>query len=212
VKDESGIMQPDREAIEARLAEARKRLERFPDGWLWLEQVGRCLRWLGDPEAEAHFRRAAANYPLREQDPGAHVQLGNLYRLAGDEDAAQHHFEKARTLYAERVDREDPYSLDVAHMIPASFLTGRDDEVVELIALLRAIEPDQDLVVYPIAKLAEARRIRDVDLAAEAVAEVARMVRRSRSEVWNIGGVTLWDWYEIATGIWQDIESETSER
>jgi hypothetical protein len=97
-------------------------------------------------------------------------------------------------------------------MIPASFLTGREDEVAELIALLRAIERDRDLIAYPIAKLAEARRTRNADLAAEAVAEVARMVRRSRSKVWNIGGVTLWDWYEIATRIWQAIDGETPER
>jgi len=133
-------------------------------------------------------------------------------RLVGDEEAAQRHFEKARTLYAERVDWGHPGSLDVMHGIPASFLVGRDDEVAELIALLKGIEPDCNLIAYPIAKLAEARSTRNADLAAEAVVEVARMVRRSRSEVWNIGGVTLWDWYEIATRIWQAIDGETSER
>jgi hypothetical protein len=95
--------------------------------------------------------------------------------------------------------------MDVDHMIPASFLTGRDDEVAELIALLRVIEPDRDLIAYPIAKLAEARRTQNADLAAEAKAEVARMIRSSRSEVWGSGGVLLWDWYEIAVETWQQV-------
>jgi hypothetical protein len=60
------IIQPDKKAVEAELAKARKRLERFPGAWGWLEQVGRCLRWLGDPEAEAYFRQGAANYKVKE--------------------------------------------------------------------------------------------------------------------------------------------------
>ena len=197
MKPDDVTIAPDKKAIEAELAKAMQPSERSPDGSLWLERVGRCLRWLGDPEAEAHLRRAAANYKVRQGDAGSQMSLGNLYRLAGDIEEAQRLFEKAHTLYAERVHEENPYSLDVMHMIPTSFLTGRDDEVAELIALLRAIEPDRDLIAYPVAKLAEARRTLDADLDAEAVAEVARMIRRSRSDVWNIGGVTLWDWYGI---------------
>jgi tetratricopeptide (TPR) repeat protein len=212
MKHQDLMMEPNKEAVEAELAEARMRMQRFPGTWAWLAQVGRCLRWLGDPQAEAYFRKAGANFKMREQIPGDHVCVGNLYRLVGDEEAAQRHFEKARTLYAERVDWEHPGSLDVMHMIPASFLAGWDDEVAELIALLKGIEPDRDLIAYPIAKLAEAQRTLDADLAAEAVTEVARMVRRSRSEVWNIGAVTLWDWYETATRTWQAIDGEASGR
>ena len=92
MKRKSGIVQPDREAIEAQLPKARKRLDQFPQGWLWLEQVGRCLRWLGDPEAEAYFHQAAANYPLRAKDPVDHTHLGNLCRLAGEVEKAQRHW------------------------------------------------------------------------------------------------------------------------
>ena len=191
-------IQPNIKAVETELAKARKRLERFPDSWGWLEQVGRCLRWLGNPEAEAYFRQGAANYKVKAGHSGDHMRRGNLHRLAGDIEAAHRDFEKAHALYASRVHRKDANPLDIEHMIPASFLVGRDDEVAELIARLRDIDPDTDLIAYPIAKLAEARRAKNAELAAETVAELAAMIRRSRAQVWNMGGVLPWDWYEIA--------------
>lgn len=197
------MIQPDKKAIKAQLVKARKRLERFPDSWVWLEQVGRCLLWIGDPEAAAYFRQGAANYKLKEGHAGDQMRLGNLHRLAGDTGAAQRRFEQARALYAPRAYREDPNPLDVEHMIPASFLVGRDDEVAELIARLRAIDRDTDLIAYPIARLAEARRTQNADLAAETVAELAAMIRRDRAKVWNVGGVLQWDWYEITVETWR---------
>jgi tetratricopeptide (TPR) repeat protein len=210
MKREDVMIEPDKKAVEAELVKARKRLNQFPQGWLWLEQVGRCLRWLGDPEAEAYFRRAAGNYKVHKGHAGDHMRCGYLHRLAGDEEAAQRHFERARALYAERVYEEDPCSLNVMHMIPASFLTGRDDEVAELIALLQAIERDRDLIAYPSAKLAKARRTQNADLAAEAKAEVARMARRSREQVWETGGPLLSDWYDIAAETWRSLAKADS--
>lgn len=142
IKRESGRLRPAWEAIEAQLPKARKRLDQFPQGCLWLEQMGRCLRRLGDPEAEAYFRQAVANYP---------------------------------------------------------FLMGRDDEVGELIALLQAIEPHRNLFVYAIAKLA-----------AEAMAELAGMIQRSRAKVWDAGGILLWGWSEIALEAWRSLAKSDS--
>jgi tetratricopeptide (TPR) repeat protein len=192
------MIEPDGKAVQAELAKLRKRLERRPDSWIQLEGIGRCLRWLGDPEARENLLRAAANYRVKEGRAGDHMRLGNLYRLAGDAPAAQRHFERARALYAPRAYREDPNPLDVEHMIPASFLVGRDDEVAELIARLRAIDRDTDLICYPIARLAEARRTRNPELASEVVSELAAMVRRYRARIWNTGGPLPWDWYELA--------------
>jgi tetratricopeptide (TPR) repeat protein len=198
MKPDDVMIQPDRKAVEAQLAKARKRLERFPDSWGWLEQVGRCLRWLGDPQAADYFRQGAANYQVKEGHAGDQMRLGNLYRLAGDTAAAQRHFEQARALYATRAFRESPNPLDLEHMVAASFLVHRDDEVAKLIARLRAIDRDTDLLAYPISRLAEARHTRNADLAAQAAAELAAMIRRDRAEVWNFGGVLPWDWYQIA--------------
>jgi tetratricopeptide (TPR) repeat protein len=204
------MIKPDKETVQAELSTLRKRLERRPHSWVRLEGIGRCLRWLGDPEAETYFRQAAANYEKRELDAGGHMHLGSMYRLAGDAETAQHHFAQARALHASRVCRENPNPLDVEQMIPASFLVGRDEEVAELIARLRAIDRDTNLVAYPIAKLAEARHTQKADLAAEAVAELAAMIRRARAKIWHTGGVLQWDWYEIAVETWRSLsEGET---
>jgi hypothetical protein len=96
-------------------------------------------------------------------------------------------------------------------MIPASFLMGRYGEVADLIARLRVIYPDTDLIVYPIARLAEARRTQNADLAADAMAELAAMIRRDRAKIWNTGGVLQWDWYEIAMDTWQSLSQGHTE-
>lgn len=203
MKPDQAPIEPSKRAVEAKLAKARKRLERYPNSWVWLEQVGRCLRWLGDPQATAYFRQGAANYKVKEGHAGDQMRLGNLHRLAGDAAAAQRCFEQARALYAPRAFCKRPNPLDLEHMIPASFLVGRDDEVAELIARLWAIDRDTDLLAYPIARLAQARRARNADWAADAVARFANMIQRHQAEVWNTGGVLPWDWYEIAVETWR---------
>lgn len=139
------------------------------------------------------------------------MRLGNLHRLGGEAEAAQSHFEHARALYAPRAQREDPNPLDVEHMIPASFLAGRDDEVADLIACLQTIDQDTELIAYSIAKLAEARRTQKASLAAEAVADLAAMIQCERAQVWNSGGVLPWDWYEIAVETWRRLSPGDSE-
>jgi hypothetical protein len=202
---------PDERDIRAQLAKARKRLEKYPDSWVWLEQIGRCLRWLGNPEAVEYFRQGAANYKVKGGHAGDQIRLGNLHRLAGNDEAAERHFEQARALYTPRAYREKPNPLDVEHMIPASFLVGQDIEVSELINCLQSIDKDTDLIAYPIAKLAEARRASNAELAKEGVVEISNMIRRSRAKVWNTGGVLLWDWYEIGVETWRLISQSEDE-
>ena len=205
MKPDDLMIQPTKKAVEAALAKARKRLERYPHAWTSLEQVGRCLRWLGDNQSTAYFSQGAAHYTVKEGHAGDQMLLGNLYRLANDRPAAQHHFQQARALYALRAFQEDPDPLDVEHMIPASFLVDRDDEVAKLINLLQAIDQDTDLIVYPIAKLPKARRTHNARLAGETIAELASMIRRDQVKVWHTGGVLQWDWYEIAIQIWRQL-------
>jgi hypothetical protein len=199
------MIHPNNKAVEAALAKARKRLERYPHSWVSLEQVGRCLRWLGDPQSTAYFYQVATHYKIKEGHAGDQMRLGNLYRLADDKRAAQYHFEQARTLYALRAFQEDPDPLDVEHMIPASYLVGRDDEVAKLFNHLQAIDQDTDLMVYPIAKLSKARRTQNAELAVETIAELVSMIRRDQAKVWNTGGVLQWDWYEIAMQTWRQL-------
>jgi hypothetical protein len=139
------------------------------------------------------------------------MRLGNLHRLAGNAELAERHFEQARALYTPRAYREKPNPLDVEHMIPASFLVGQDIEVSELINRLQTIDKDTDLIAYPIAKLAEARRTSNAELAKEGVVEISNMIRRSRAKVWNTGGVLLWDWYEIGVETWRLISQSEDE-
>jgi hypothetical protein len=96
-------------------------------------------------------------------------------------------------------------------MIPVSSLAGRDDELADLIGSLQTIDRDTDLIAYPIAKLAEARRTRIVDLAVQSVAELAAMVRRDRAKVWNSGGVLPWDWHQIAVDTWPSLSQSNAE-
>lgn len=204
-------LKPDEQAVQAELSTLRKRLERRPHSWVRLEGIGRCLRWLGDPEAEAYFLQAAANYKVKEGHSGDHMRRGNLHRLADDTEAAQRHFEQAHALYASRAYRENPNPLDVEHMIPASFLVGCDDEGAELIARLRAIDRDTDLICYAIARLAEARRTKSAELAADTVAELAAMIRCYRAKVWNTGDILPWDWYETAVETWRSLSEGHTE-
>jgi tetratricopeptide (TPR) repeat protein len=215
------VLKPDRKKLEAKLTETKRRLEKHPYAWFRLEQAGRILRALGDPQASEFLRQAIANYkfvPLRSgQDrPGDFMRVGNLHRLLGDQDGATRHFERARQRYAEDISEKmqrseyaDP-SLEIEHMIQPSFLVGRDQEVAELIERLRLYYRGTDLAAFRIARLAAARQARDADLAAEAVNQFARSIQRTRANIWDTGGVLPWDWYEIATQVWQDLADRES--
>lgn len=209
------MVKPDKKALEAGLAEARKNLERYPNAWTYLETAGRILRYLNDPEAAEYFRKAIAHYhfhpKLGERDPDSNIQIGNLYWLSGDEEEALRYFQRARELYANNIQEySDPaiVSMYIAHMIEACFLVKRDEEVADWIERLRVLNPSITLRAYPIAKLSAARRTQDVKLAAEAVDEFARRIRRERVLVWDTGGVSLWDWYEIAMKVLQDLSGQ----
>jgi WD40 repeat protein len=136
------------------------------------------------------------------------MRLGNLYRLVGDEEGARKCFQEAHSLYASRVYRDRPFSLDVEHMIPCSFLLGHDEEVAELSRLLRSTTRAWDLQAYTIAELAQARRCRDADAVTTVIEKLADYIRRAREKVSNTGGVLPWDWYGIALELQRELEPE----
>lgn len=211
------VVRPDKRTLEETLTERRRDLEQYPNSWIYLEAAGRILRYLSNPEASEYFRKAIAHYSfnpkLGEKDPGDNMRVGSLYRLSGDEERARRYFQRARKLYAEAIQRQsrrahpDP-SMEIEHMIPASFLVKDDEEVAGLIERLRTLEPDVTLAAYSIARLAAARRNRDAKLAEEVVNEFAKMIRRWRAHVWDTGGVSLWDWYEIAVEVSRELSGQ----
>jgi hypothetical protein len=52
---------PDEKLLRAELEKAKHRLVKQPGSWVWLEQIGRILRWLDDPTAGEYFDMATEN-------------------------------------------------------------------------------------------------------------------------------------------------------
>jgi len=158
---------------------------------------------------QAIANRKIGRFRSGRQRPGDLMHVGNPYRLLGDRGMATRHFERARERYAEMIaDKMQRYdypapSLHISHMIPASFLVGRDREVAKLAERLRLHDRGTHLAAFGIAKLAVARQAQDVDVAAEVVNRFARPIQQGRGQIWNSGGLPWWDWYEIAVETWQ---------
>ncbi len=53
------MLEINEKKLHKELAEARRGLDRRPDNPRRMDMVASCLRWLGDPEAEELFARAA---------------------------------------------------------------------------------------------------------------------------------------------------------
>ncbi|MEN8179864.1 MAG: hypothetical protein ABFS39_14775 [Pseudomonadota bacterium] len=208
-------LKPDEKKLKTKLVETEKRLEKKPNSWFRLEQVARILSTLGDPRASEFFRQAIEKYPFSplrgsgKDRPSDFMRVGNLYRHLGEHEMAYQHFQRARQRYSEKISEKaqrkyaDP-SLEIEHMIEPSFLVGQDNEVRELIEQLCLLDPDTDIRAYAIAKLAAARQNKDMEQAAESVNQFAQRIRRERAQIWVSGGISLWDWYEIALAVWQE--------
>lgn len=199
------ILKANLKSVEAELNKARQRLDKYPEQWHTIEKIGRCLRAMGDPGAREYFLKAAANYNIRETDPGDCMRKGNQFRLAGEAEEAKRFFDMAHDLYAEMRSRVNADQLLIEHMIPASFLTGSDEEAIALAERLKCRQQAPHLIAFPVAKLAKARLVNDSDLAAEAVLDVISQIKRHRHHVWDTFGVLPWDWYEIAYETWAEM-------
>jgi uncharacterized protein YjbI with pentapeptide repeats len=186
------------------LAEARRRLNRDPQYLLYIEPVGRCLRWLDDPESEVLFTQAAAQLSAgisqsrartRKLDPYSLLTLGNYYRLAGDQTRAREVYERAHSSLGPP--DEVPRSMaDYERKVILAFLLGRDEEVVQLLALAWGREKDPWL--DSIAVVSDARLSENAALADEAAEAVAELIRRHRIRA-SDGPFDLhpWDQYEL---------------
>jgi uncharacterized protein YjbI with pentapeptide repeats len=186
------------------VAEARRRLNRDPQYLLYIESVGRCLRWLDDPESEELFAQAAARLSedigqsgvlIRKRDLYPLLTLGNYYRLAGDQARAREWYERAHSSLGPP--DEVPRSMaDYERKVILAFLLGRDEEVVQLLALAWGREKDPWL--DSIAVVSDARLSENAALADEAAEAVAELIRRHRIRA-SDGPFDLhpWDQYEL---------------
>jgi hypothetical protein len=199
------LLEVNEKKLRRELTEARRRLDDDPQYLLYTEPVGRCLRWLDDPESQELFARAAARlsegighngvldlkrdiYPL--------LTLGNYYRLAGDPARAREWYERAHSFLG--LPDELPRSLaDRERKVVLAFLLGRDEEVVRLRGTNGAWGRE-DPWLDAIADVCKARVSRDAALAGEAAAAVAELVRQLRIKA-SDGPFPLhpWDQYEI---------------
>src|SRR5215217_3228361 len=87
-----GLLEANEKKLRKELAEARSRLEFEPNTAWSTETVARCLRWIGDPEAQAFFEHAAsqqeddirwAEERSRDVPTLMLLRLGTYCRLAG---------------------------------------------------------------------------------------------------------------------------------
>jgi hypothetical protein len=101
--------------------------------------------------------------------------------LCGENDDARQVFQTSRNLYAYWFFLENPKPSFVEHMILASFLPGHHLEAEDLLALLKNIDPDRNLLAYSVGKLAQARRTGEVAPAQIAVEEIASWIERCRT-------------------------------
>src|ERR671920_713990 len=99
------------------LQEANFFLQRYPENSLLLESVARGLYWLGEENARAYLIRVA-----QAAETGFNYQpmrAGNYYRLAGEIEKANEHFEAAYRDLAPFQGRSD--SMIICSMMEAAF-------------------------------------------------------------------------------------------
>lgn len=194
--------------IQQQLADAQSTLERNPE-WGILEAVGRCLHWLRDPTAPTYFRQAALAYPAEKLPTitGA-LTVGNLYRLAGDQMQAQTHFTQGYQQGLFPNVQENPYTLQP--VLKCCYFLGDDAEVERLAQRIRAINPTLWTPAFYVEQLAQARQTRDateVQMVAEALSDD---IYQQCEWLAANAGPTLWDWYEVAHDLFQELTNGTA--
>ncbi|MCU0491466.1 MAG: hypothetical protein MUD01_07760, partial [Chloroflexaceae bacterium] len=84
------------------------------------EAVGRCYRYLNDPRAADTFQQLADK--IRVGNSKIYVDrellLGNLYRLAGNQDAARQHYQAAYDLTMHKPTRDNGDAAILAQLRP----------------------------------------------------------------------------------------------
>ncbi|NOK60475.1 MAG: hypothetical protein GFH27_549297n74 [Chloroflexi bacterium AL-W] len=182
--------------IKAQLAKAQLWLAEGTD-WGRLQAVGRCLHWLQDETAPQYFYRAVQAYPtplrwtIRD-----YLTVGNLYRLAGAHNQAHTHFTHAYHQIPPILESEDLYDMQFAIM--CYYFLGYDLEASTLTQRMQIINSQFETLALHVGRLAHARQTHDVTEAQSVAKAIATDIRTTRAWLASNGGPDLWDWYELA--------------
>ncbi len=190
-------------SLRKELDNALRLLAKRPTAWFRLEAVGRCLRWLGDEAASEYFLKATTRFNPENLDTWQFIMLGNLYRLAGDEESANQIFLRAFDILQTRISSENSLEQKteaIDRLIPVAFMLNEFEQAVKLSDYLSESVPHEDEYTqsYQFGKLARAVKDQNVEYAEEAVEGFASMIRSENARISDTGGITLWDAYEIA--------------
>ena len=177
------------------LQEANFFLQRYPEDSRRLESVARALYWLDDENARAYLIMVAqAAETGFNYDP---MRAGNYYRLAGESEKANEHFEAAYRDFASF--QGQPNSMSICSMMEAAFHVGNFQVVVSLSERLETLEGSHRREGKMVARLALARLHENAQVAAEVAEELENTIRKDRSLTpVATGGFDYWSWYEIA--------------
>src|ERR671912_1132394 len=211
---------PDERKLRKQLEETRKTLESW-EGSSLREAAGRCLRWLGeDEQAAEQFRIAARGFSVGNSPQAfSLITSGNLNRLAGEHEEARALFDRGRELLLTKIGREledrgedldkDVLLLDLTYLDLCCFFLGRYEEVEDLEAFERRVDPGS--TISWTGRIARARRLGDLGEAVRAADEVSEGIRKHRSKVTDTGLVNAWDFYELALETEEELRNESAE-
>lgn len=210
----------NRKKLRSELAKAQDALERYPDGWIGHEAMGRVLRWIQDPSAEYHLRQVVNHLERQASGVGRpiatqQIRLGNLYRLLGDNQQAAIHLEQGFELAKESTGaHSDLKSLNyhtMQYLIVAGFMLKEDEDTVPYGRLYRQRYSDDKLNAYQLSGLAEARLTKNLLMAQEIVERISEIMHRGRVQIRTTGGyVSQWDVYELAMDTLDEMEKGNS--
>ncbi len=190
----------NKKRIQKALVEAQQHAERTNGGWLYLEMIGRCFRYLDNPDATIYFRQAAQNYPLFPQDIDGQMVLANLHRLAGDIDQACQHYQQAYDLLVPLDFAEKENAIPLDRLALCAYMLGDIPLTIKAVTHLRPLcRKDEWLNTFALAGLAEAQQQHRVSRAHEIVQTTETVIRQGRHQVWSEGSMfSPWDAYEEA--------------
>ena len=177
------------------MQEANFFLQRYPENSRRLESVARALYWLGEENARAYLIMVAqAAETGSNYDP---MRAGNYYRLAGEGEKANEHFEAAYRDLASF--QGHPDSMSMCSMMEAAFHLGNYQAVVSLSERLETLEGSHRREGKMVARLASARLHENAKEAVEVARELEDAIRKDSSLTpLATGGFDYWSWHEVA--------------
>src|SRR5215208_5855573 len=190
------------------LQEADFFLQRYPEDSRRLESVARALYWLGEENARAYLLKVAQVAETKTNyDP---MRAGNYYRLAGEIEKANEHFEAAYREFAAFQDQSN--SMIVCSMMEAAFHLNNNQAAVSLSKQLETLEGPHRREGKMVARLASARLHENAEVAAEVAEELGNTICKDRSLTpLATGGFDYWSWFEIASQTEADLQGRRLE-